>query len=85
MLPSFSRTCNSDIIFHKQTTSETRWEVANKVDNIVIWIFYSAPIIKLCINTRTFFVLRDSAIRLIVLLEVGDTVDMRVDEGVGFL
>ena len=45
-----------------KTTSETRWEVSNKVDNLVIGIFYSALRIYLYINTGIYFILRDSAL-----------------------
>ena len=67
------------------TTSETRWEVAKKVDNIVIWKFYPALRIYLCINTGIYFVLNDSAFRLRGLMEVGAIVDMRVVDGIDFL
>ena len=66
-------------------TSETRWEVANKFDNLVIWIFYSALRINLCINTVISFVLRDSTFHLIGLLEVGATVDIRFSGVAGVL
>ena len=71
------------IIFStNKTTSETRWEVSNKVDNLVIGIFYSALRIYLYINTGIYFILRDSALQLRGFLEVSATVDMRVVGGV---
>ena len=73
------------LFYTNKTTSETRWEVANKVDNLVIWIFYSALRIYLCINNGISFVLNGSVFRLRVFLEVGATIDMRVVFGVGFL
>ena len=69
----------------KKTTHETRWEVANKVDNLVIWIFYSALRIYFCNNTEISFILRDIAFRLRGFLEVGATVDISVVGGVGVL
>ena len=62
----------------EKTTSESRWEVANKFDNLVIWIFDSALRIYLCISTGISFVWHDSAFCLGGLLEVDTTVDMRV-------
>ena len=78
-----SRTCGSDFIFHKNKTSETIWKDSNKFDKIFIGIFDSTLRIYLCINTGIYFVLRDSALCLRGLLEVGATIDMRVDSGVG--
>ena len=64
--------------FTKTTTSETIWEVANKFDNIVKWIFDSALRIYLCTSTGISFVWHDSAFCLGGFLEVDTTVDMRV-------
>ena len=80
-----SQTCDSDLLFPQKKPSETRWEVSNKVDNLVIRIFYSTLRIYLCINTGISFILHVSAFRLIGFLEVGATVDTRVAGGVGVL
>ena len=71
--------------YTKKITSETRWEVANKVGDLVMGIFYSDPKIYLCINTGIYFVLSDSEFFMRGLLQVGDTVDMRVSGGFGVL
>ena len=67
------------------TASKTRWEVSNKVDNLVIGIFDYSLSIYLCINTGISFVLRDIALFLGGLMEVGATIEMRVAGGVGVL
>ena len=73
------------LCFTNKTVSEIRWEVANKFDNLVIGIFYSAVRIYICINNRISFVFRDSALSLRGFMEVGANVDMRVSVGVGVL
>ena len=64
-------------------TSETRWIVSNKVNNLITRNFFSNSRIYLCVNTGITFVLRDSELCLRLLLEVGATIDIRVAGGVG--
>ena len=68
-----------------KTVIKTRWDVANKVDNLVIGIFDYTLRIYLCINTGISVVLGDSEIYIKIVLEVGANMDMGVDGGVGVL
>ena len=85
MFLTASWTCGSDIISYKQNNLWNQIKISNKVDNLVVGIFDSAPRIYLRINTRISFVLSDSALCLKGFLEVGATVYMRIAGGVGIL